>query len=311
MEPRDYLRAVELGFAALESGKAECPPPLALETVHGGFHAKAAALALDRSYAALKLNANFPANRERHGLPTIQGAILLCDGETGSLLAIMDSIELTLRRTAAATARAARYLARRDAGTVLVCGCGDQAEAQLTALSDVLPLRGGLCWDRDRARAEALARKFTSLPMQAVEDLAVAGRGSDVIVTCTTATEPFLTAGMVSPGTFVAAVGADNPHKSEIAPELMARAVVVCDSVEQCAAMGDLHHAIAAGVMSPADVHAGLGELVTGAKPGRTEDDQIFVFDSTGVAVQDVASAVQVYARALAAGAKSRVMLGV
>jgi len=308
MTPADYLAAVEAGFLGLHSGTANCPPPLALELSNGGFHAKASSLSLDRPYVALKLNGNYPDNPRRHGLPTIQGAVLLCDGETGSLLAIMDSIEVTARRTAAATALAAKYLAKPDSETVLICGCGQQAEAQLDALRGVLNLRRGFCWDRDANRAAAFARKHS---LTAAHDLRSAAVASDVIVTCTTSTEPFLAAEMVKPGTFIAAVGADAPHKSEIEPALMARARVVTDSTKQCVLMGDLHHAVAAGRMGEADVTAELGEVVAGAKPGRTDSAEIILFDSTGVAVQDVASAVEIYHRALAAGARTRIALGV
>lgn len=303
MTPADYLEAVEAGFRALHEGTAEVPPPWHIRGDGGGFHGKGARLKLDRLYVALKLNGNFPGNPCANGLPTIQGAILLCDGETGSPLAIMDSIEVTLRRTAAATALAARHLARPHSATALVCGCGDQAPAQLEALREVLPLDKVLAWDRDPSRAERLSAHV-------VEDLHEAAQQADVIVTCTPATQPFLTAAMIRPGTFIAAVGADAPHKSEIHPDLMARAVVVTDSLGQCAAMGDLHHAIEAGAMTAADVHAQLADVVSGTKPGRTGETQITLFDSTGTAVQDVASAVAIYRRALARGAGQAVMLG-
>ncbi len=311
MEPADYLRAIEEGFAALQAGKSECPPPLSIETARGGFHAKAAGLVLDRPYIALKFNANFPDNRAKHQLPTIQGVILLCDGETGSLLAIIDSIEVTLRRTAAATALAAKFLALPRAETVLICGCGDQAPAQLEALREVLPLSRGYCWDLDGRRADEFAAGASAVgfAMTAVHDLPTAALSSDVIITCTTATAPFLGSDMVSPGTFIAAVGADNPHKSEITPQLMARARVVTDSTAQCAMMGDLHHAVAAGTMAVQDVHAELSAVVAGAKPGRTSDTEIIIFDSTGTAVQDAASAACIYNRAVAAGVGRRVAL--
>ena len=302
MTPVDYLEAVEAGFRALHEGKAQVPPPWHIEGDEGGFHGKGASLRLDRLYVALKLNGNFPGNPER-GLPTIQGAILLCDGETGSPLAIMDSIEVTLRRTAAATALAARHLARPGSATVLICGCGDQAPAQLEALRGVLPLTRVLAWDRDRSRAKRLSADV-------VDDLGQAARQADVIVTCTPATEPFLTAGMVSPGTFIAAVGADAPHKSEIQPDLMAEALVVADSLDQCSVMGDIHHALEAGAMARADVHAELSELVAGTRPGRSDDAQVTLFDSTGTAIQDVASAVRIYQRAMAASVGHAVMLG-
>ena len=130
-------------------------------------------------------------------------------------------------------------------------------------------------------------------------DLASAARRSDVIVTCTTAAKPFLEPDFVRAGTFIAAVGADSPAKSEIAPALMARALVVADLIEQCAVMGDLHHALSAGTMRRGDVRAELAELVAGSKPGRTGDDQITLFDSTGTGLQDVAAAALIYERAL------------
>lgn len=308
MAPADYFNAVEAGFRALHEGTARVPPPWHVEADGGAFHAKGASLRLDRLYVALKLNGNFPGNPAASGLPTIQGAVLLCDGETGSPLAILDSIEVTLRRTAAATALAGRHLARPDSSTMLLCGCGGQAAAQLAALRQILPLERIFAWDRDRAHAEKLSLQGAGI--EVVDDLARAALESDVIVTCTTATDPFLTPAMVRPGTFVAAVGADSPRKSEIDPRLMGAAVVVTDSTAQCAAMGDLHHALAAGVMAISDVHAELAELVSGAKPGRTADDEVTLFDSTGTAVQDVAAAVSAYRRALASGAGRFVALG-
>lgn len=301
MDPAAWLEAVETGFRAAARGEADAPPPMAIHASGGAFHAKGASLRLGRLYVALKLNGNFPGNPEALGLPTIQGAILLCDGETGSLLAILDSIEVTLRRTAAATALAARFLARPDSATILICGCGEQGGAQLAALRGVLPLRRGFAWDRDPRRAKAFARAMSDdgFAVASASELAAAARASDVIVTCTTARSPFLDAAYVAPGTFVAAVGADSPDKNEVHAGLMAKALVVADVLDQCAAMGDLHHALAAGVMARGDVHAELGELVAGRKAGRTSADQIILFDSTGTALQDVAAAAFIYARAL------------
>ena len=302
MRPSDYLEAVAAGFRAGEDRRASAPPPLALAAEGGAFHAKAALLRDGRTYAALKLNANFPDNRA--GLPTVQGAILLCDGETGALLAVIDSIEVTLRRTAAATALAARLLARPDSETLLVCGCGAQGEAHVEALGEVLGLRRCFAWDRDFARAEAFAaaRRSEGLDAVAVEEVGAAALVSDVILACTTSREPYLAADHVRPGSFVAAVGADSPEKSELRPELMARARVVVDAPAQCLDMGDLRHAVEAGAMAAEDVHAGLGAILAGAAPGRTSDDQLFVFDSTGTALQDVASAAAIYERARGRG---------
>jgi alanine dehydrogenase len=312
MSRADWLAAAESGFRAAGEGRTRSPMPMHLEGRGGAFHAKGASLEQKRLFAALKLNGNFPGNPEALGLPTIQGAILLCDGETGSLLAIFDSIEVTLRRTAAATALAARYLARPESATVLVGGCGEQGRAQLAALRDVLPLRRGFAWDRDRQKAEALARDIGAkdFTIEPVADLAAAAAQSDVIVACTTSREPWLDDTMVRPGTFIAAVGADSPDKSEVAPALMRKAIIVADVIDQCAAMGDLHHALAAGAMQRRDVHAELAGLVAGAKPGRTDNIQITLFDSTGTALQDVAAAALIYERASERSIGLQVVLG-
>jgi len=302
MDRAAWIDAATLAFRALGEGRALAPEPMAIAGDGGVFHAKGAGLRLDRLYVALKLNGNFPANLEEHGLPTIQGAILLCDGESGRLLAILDSIEITLRRTAAATALAARYLARPEAASLLICGCGAQSAAQLEALQGVRPLTRCFAWDRDPERASALATMASSEGLQAevAHDLAAAALASDIIVTCTTSRQAFLDPGMVRAGTFVAAVGADSPEKSEIAPALMASARVVADVLDQCVVMGDLHHAIAAGSMTREAVHGELAELVSGARPGRESAEEIIIFDSTGTGLQDVAAAAIVHERAAA-----------
>jgi alanine dehydrogenase len=306
MVPRHALDAVERGFAAAGTGRAQVPAPLHLGVTHGGFHAKAAAYRAARSWVALKLNANLPGNLQRHGLPTVQGAILLFDGDDGRPLAMMDSIELTLRRTAAATALAARYLARPQSEVLAVCGCGAQALPQIEALLDVLPLRRILLWDTDPKAAERLRERLIGraggVGVQVADRLEQATGAADVVVTCTTSRQAFLGFDTVRPGCFIAAVGADNADKSEIAPGLMAASMVVVDSRSQCAEMGDLHHAIAAGVMKAEQVHADLSELVLGTKTGRRHDEEICLFDSTGVAIQDVASAAQVFERAVQLG---------
>jgi alanine dehydrogenase len=133
---------------------------------------------------------------------------------------------------------------------------------------------------------------------------------SDVIVTCTTSRQPFLTPDLVAPGSFVAAVGADSPDKSEIDPALFTAALVVADVLDQCRDMGDLRHALQAGAIALEQVHAQLADLVTGARPGRTSVEQITLFDSTGTALQDVASAAIIYERALRQGDLPSVRLG-
>src|SRR5688500_6548933 len=208
----------------------------------------------------------------------------------------MDSISITAIRTAAATAVAAKSLAREECEALLVCGCGGQAASQLQALLWVRKPRRIFAYDRDAGRASAFSARFGA---EVADDLAEAARVSDLIVTCTTATRYFITRAMVRPGAFIAAVGADNENKQEIEPALLAQAKVITDLTEQAARIGDLHHAIEAGVMAAADVHAELGEVIAGRKPARERADEVIVFDSTGTGLQDVAAAIAVYKRAL------------
>jgi alanine dehydrogenase len=216
---------------------------------------------------------------------------------------MLDSIEITLRRTAAATALAASYLARQDSETLAICGCGEQAMAQAEAIAAVLSIRRGFAWDIDPSKsvrfADAVGKRL-GFGVTAVTELAAATLEADVIVTCTTAQTPFLTRQHVSPGSFIAAVGADSPSKNEIAPSLMASSKVVVDVLDQGLDMGDLRHAVAAGTMSAANVHCDLGDLAMGRAAGRTSPAEIFIFDSTGTALQDVASALLAYERAKA-----------
>jgi ornithine cyclodeaminase/alanine dehydrogenase-like protein (mu-crystallin family) len=308
----DYVEAVEFGFRALARHAAAAPAPLHVAAAAGGFHAKAALLQAADEYVAVKVNSNFPGNPASFGLPTIQGAVLLFDAGDGRLLAVMDSVEITLRRTAAASALAARHLARRDAATIALCGCGEQARAQLEALAAELPLRRGFAWDIDAAAARRFAMEMAprvGFPIVPCADMRAAVIDSDAVVTTTPARVPFLGLGDVRAGSFIAAVGADNPEKSELRPELMARARVFVDVREQCLAMGDLHHAVAAGAMTADDVEADLAELVTGRRTGRLREDDITIFDSTGTAIEDVAAAVSIFERARSAGAGTPIIL--
>lgn len=301
----DYVEAVGEGFRLLAEGRCESPVPSHVTVANGTFHLKPASLPRGSGYVAVKVNGNFPENRARHGLPTIQGAVLLADASNGRPLALLDSMEITLQRTGAATAVAARHLARSDARTATICGCGAQAGLQLAALRHVLELRRVFAWDIDPAVARDFAARASAelgVAVEPVERLRAATLASEAIVTCTPSRQPFLGVDDVRAGTFIAAVGADAPAKSEIHPALMAKARVVVDVLEQSVVMGDVHHAVAAGAMTATAVHAELGQVVAGMRSGRQSTEDIIVFDSSGTGVQDVAAAACAYERAVAQG---------
>jgi alanine dehydrogenase len=281
----DAIGAVEKAFRLLGEGKVEPP---AIATVHGddgAFHIKAARIG---GHVAVKANGNFFS-----AVPRIKGVIVLGDARNGNVLAVLDSIEITTLRTAAATAVAAERLARRDARSVLILGCGAQGRCQLRAVRQVRSIERVYAMDTRREVALAFARETGA---QIVDEPVMA----DIVITCTPSKTAILDA--VAPGTFVAAVGADSTEKQEIAPTLMASSKVVTDVTDQCAAIGDLHHAIEAGKVARGQVHAELADIIAGKAGGRESEDEVIIFDSTGMALQDVAAAAIVYERARAKG---------
>ena len=222
-----------------------------------------------------KINANFPGTT-----PAIKGVIAVFDIHDGTPLAMLDSAPITTLRTAAATAVAAKYLARKDAKTLAIIGFGTQGRAHVDAIK--------------RVRDIETIRTFDIGDTIDVAD-------ADIIVTCTPSKTPILDARHLRPGMFIAGVGADNPEKHELSPALLASSRVIVDVLEQAATMGDLHHAIEAGVMTREDVAGELADVVCG-RVMRTNDEEIFVFDSTGTGLQDLAAARVVVGRAAALG---------
>ena len=300
---RDSIDAIEEIFRLQGEGKVPAPKILGVSVQGGGLHVKAGLLPRHKDYLVAKLNANFPGNNARFNLPTIQGVIVIFDAENGLPLAILDSIDITLKRTAAASAIAAKYLARPDSCVATVCGCGQQGRAQLRAVLLVLRLTKVYAFDVNERAAIDFKNELSlelKIDIEPVQDLAGAIQKSDLCITCTTANEYFICKQDVRPGTFIAAVGADDAHKQEIDPALIASAKVVADSLEQACTIGDVHHAITHGLIRKEDVYAELCEIVACNKPGRVSQAEIIVFDSTGVAIEDAAAAAIVYEKALA-----------
>jgi alanine dehydrogenase len=291
---QDCIDAVERAFLAQADGRVLEPRITGTRVHGGGFHVKTAGL-LDPPVYAAKINANFPGNPTAHGLPTVQGVVALFDAECGRVLAVMDSGEITRLRTAAASAVAAKYLARRDARTLTVCGCGVQGRAHLEALSVVRQVDVVYAFDVDRTAAERFARDAADrcgVDVIVADTLGAAARESDMIAMCTTSRGALLGRGDVRSGTFIAAVGADSEDKQELDPALLADAVLIVDDLEQCRTIGELHHA------PHTPVRGDLASLVSGGVPGRTSGEEITIFDSTGTALEDVAAAALVFERA-------------
>ena len=308
LRARPAIEALRETYAALADNRADQGRSIGFVVERGSIHVKAGLLPGSHLAFAAKVNVNLPDNWEKHRLPTIQGVVVIADARDGRPLAIMESMTLTGIRTAATAALAAGFGARKESKRAAIIGCGAQASYQLEALRTVFPLEDVRVFDLDRARAEAFAAdaSMTTCPVTSVPSVRAAAEGADICVTCTTSKSAVLTDDMDLVGCFVAAVGADNPEKLEIAPALMGRARVLVDDLDACAAGGDLRHALCAGFMSRERVHADLAELAAGRKLGRASADELVIFDASGSGVQDVATAWAAYQEACRTGIGAR-----
>ena len=316
LDPRAALTAIEAAFAAYSTGRADLPAviQLSIPERQADVHIKAGHLHEGAHYA-VKIVGGFPENPAR-GLPASSGMVLAFDASTGAPAAfLLDNGWITDLRTGIAGAVAARHLAREDAAVVAVLGAGAQARHQVRALTLVRTLREVRIWGRHPERARATAADLARDPalggavrVVAAESPEAAVTGADIVVTVTPSHEPILRAAWLAPGMHVTAVGSDQSNKQEVeAAALAAADLLVADSRPQCLRLGEIHHAVEAGIIGEADIDAELGEVIAGKKPGRRDPKEITFCDLTGVGVQDVAAANVVLERAAAAGAGRRI----
>ena len=291
----EALEAAEIAFRALAEDKVELPPPMGLDfpEVEGEVHVKSAYLK-GAPIFAVKIASGFYQNTAR-GLPSGSGLILVFDAETGFPAVLLDDHGyLTDLRTAAAGALAARLLAMDPLRTVAVLGSGIQARYQLRALSHVRSWERTIAWSRDPAGLASYCAEMEGelgLPFTAAATPEEALRGADLVITATPSREPLFDPAALGNHATVIAVGSDGPDKQEIPTEVLARAdKIVVDRLSQCIALGEVHHAVDEGVVAIDSIHAELGEVLIGAKPGR-EEDELIVCDLTGVGAQDAAIA--------------------
>ena len=281
VSPDRALEAVREAFIAYGRGEWSMPPKVYVPAFPAGdFRAMPA---LGAGHALLKWVTSFPGNPAR-GLPTVMGLVLVSDAENGVLRAVLDAAAVTALRTGAAAVLAAETLGRADAKTSAVIGAGVNGAA--TVKTFVARGRAVSVWDVDRARAESVGAELGA-SVASSRDEALA---ADLLVTVTPGHEVLLQAGSLRPGQHVSLMGADGPGKAEIAVEELARARVFCDDWEQASHNGDLVHAVEAGVIARDDVTE-LGDVLADNAEGRRSDDDITIFDSTGLAIQDLAIA--------------------
>jgi ornithine cyclodeaminase len=291
----EALEAVENAFHALALGRVTQPPPLGMEVseFRGEVHVKGAFLQGEEVFA-IKVASGFYDNPSK-GLPTGSGLVLVFESETGFPLALLqDNGYLTELRTGGAGALAVRLLAPDKPLSLGILGAGSQARYQARAISQVRPFREVRIWSPVQDEMDTYAREMApwlGVPVTGAPSPEVAVAEADLVVTVTPSRTPLLPAEWLPEGVTIVAVGSDGPEKQELAVEVLGGAAkVVVDSRAQCLRLGETHHAVEAGVLSPEEIHAELGEILVGARSGRTGSERIVV-DLTGVGAQDAAMA--------------------
>ncbi|MFB2605174.1 ectoine utilization protein EutC, partial [Rhizobium phaseoli] len=288
---RDAVACVEEAFAALATKAVAMPPILRLDIPErrGEVDVKTAYVPGIESFA-IKISPGFFDN-PRIGLPSTNGMMVLLSSRTGLVQALLHNGYLTDVRTAAAGAVAAKHLSRQNSSVAAIFGAGMQAQLQLEALRLVRPIRDARIWARDAARAKGVAAELAArlgFPVNAISDPRQAMSGADIVVTTTPAEKPIIDAGWLEPGQHLTAMGSDAEHKNEIDPAAIAGAgLYVADSLKQTRRLGELHHAIEAGLVAGDADFAELGGIIAGRMPGRMSSDQITIADLTGTGIQD------------------------
>ncbi len=284
--------AIESAFAAHGRGETQMPVKVYLDLPQydGDFRAMPAYFG---GSAGVKWVNAHPRNPERHQLPSVLGMYILSDPATALPLAVMDATLLTAIRTGAAGAVAAKYLARPESASVGFVGAGVQARTLLAALNVVFHELEVVAADVSGAAATAFADESGGR-VGSIADAA----GCDIVCTATPVREPVVRREWIHPGTHINAMGADAHGKQELVTQVLLDALVVVDDWEQACASGEVNVPLESGALPRDRIHAALGEVVAGTKPGRGSEDEITVFDSTGLAVQDVALARLIYEEA-------------
>ena len=292
LQMSEVLSAIEQAFRDCALGQGQMPPKSYIKTSRGDFRAMPGALP---GAVGIKWVSVHPRN-PGHGLPTVMGVYIYSDPDTGYPLAIMDATEITAFRTAAASAIASKYLARPDSNTLGLVGAGRQAYMHLKSHALLFNLKAVRIYD---VRSEAIDAFINSFPQFDVKKASLEeATASDIVCTLTPAKNPVVEASWVRPGTHINAVGADAPGKQELDPKILEMAQVIVDDIAQASHGGEINVALREGLFKKEQVWGTLDKIIIGAKPGRRDAQAITVFDSTGLAIEDVAVAHSVYRKA-------------
>lgn len=288
----DTLKVVEKAFCEYARGNVQMPPKSYLSFPKGDLRSMPAYLAYNNIAGIKSVNVH-TFNKE---LPTVMAIILLVDPSNGYPLAVLDGTYITSMRTGAAGAVAAKYLSRKDAKIAGFIGAGEQAKTQLAGLLEVRSLKEIKAYDVDKEKASAFCEEASKKynlcsTVLGIEEAA----NADIVITTTPVRKPIVKADWIKEGCHINAIGADAAGKQELESGILKKAKIVIDNWEQASHSGEINMAVSQGIITKKDVYAELGEIVAGKKPGRQNDKEITIFDSTGLAIQDISTAFLVY----------------
>ncbi len=298
----EAIRAVREAYIAFAKGRVKMPPVMHLDVsqYNGEVDIKSGYIE-DLGLIGTKIASGFYENYKL-GLPPGIAVIILMDLKTSMPVAIMDGTYVTAYRTGAAGAVAAKALARKDSNIIGVVGAGTQARMQVLALREVFSLKKIKVWDINTTERDRYVEEMSEqlkIPIEPAEDIKNAVTETDIIVTVTPSRKALVMKEWIQEGVHINAIGADGPGKQELDPFIVKRAdKVVVDSLNQCRIIGEIQHALADGLITEDDVYAEIGKILIGEKIGRETNEEITLFDATGLAAQDIAAANIVYKQA-------------
>ena len=291
----DAIEAVKVAYSAFAKGRVQMPSVQHLDVrKHNGEVDVKSGFVEDFQLMGTKIASGFYDN-QKLGLPPGIAVIVLLDLKTSMPLAIMDGTYITAYRTGAAGAVAASVLARKDSRNVGIIGTGTQGRMQLLALRELFDIQNVKVWNINRSSAvryQDQMSKMLSIDIEVVDTPGEVVPDADILVTATPSREALINEDVIHEGLHINAIGADGPGKQELDPRIMTRvSKIVVDSISQCREIGEIQHALRLGLIKESNIHAEIGEVINGNRPGRETDSEITIFDSTGLSAQDIAAA--------------------
>lgn len=301
---KDVIGAVEEAYKAFNSDQVVQPDYIGIDLhpPRGDIDFKLGYYKGNEIISMKASSGGFPNNPTTYGVPSGMGTILLFDARTCALICVMDGSLITGLRTGACGAVSVKALARKDAKKITSIGTGNQARMQIRAINEVMKIEEIHAWSNDPDKLFQYKTDIESefgIPVVIANSKKEAVEQADILITTTRGKGSVVEADWVRPGTHIVAIGTDAKGKQEFDPEIFRNAKVVVDSIMQCSEKGEIQHALSKKIIAKSDIHAEIGEVLLGKKPGRGSDEEITIFDSTGMAIQDNTTSTKIYRNAI------------